>query len=126
MKMNYFEIDQSTWNIADNISANWFAILCKMNNLNFEVFAEEFFYRFEISGKYADKIKLKYAWDARKEINQPMNICDYMIANRDANKVLESYEVVTIGEGGLKNGFPLRITGDRQPNYEINGLNPVR
>jgi hypothetical protein len=49
-----------------------------------------------------------------------------MIANKDATKVLESYEIITIGESKLKNGFPLRITGDRQPNYEINGLNPVR
>jgi len=98
---NYFWQVQTTWYIQDNTSANWFLILCKINNLEYQIVPEEFFYRIEVEGKTDNLLKLKSDWDFRKSINDPLNPADYLIANQDASKDLSNCDSIIVPESSF-------------------------
>lgn len=103
----YFWEIQTTWYIQDNTSANYFLILCKINNLQYTVFPEDYFYRIIVEGKTDNLLKLKSDWNFRKSVNDPINISDYLIAKEDASRVIESYETIIVPD--KVNDYNLRI-----------------
>ena len=90
----YFWEVQTTWHIQDNTSANYFLILCKSNNLQFELTHEDCFYRIDVEGNTDNLIKLKKDWDFRKSVIDPINPAAYLIATEDANRKIDSYETI--------------------------------
>lgn len=124
--MDYFQLPQYTYLIANREDANWFSIKANMAQIKFEVKHEDYFYRFELFGQVDKLVKFKKDWDDYKALKDPISVCDYLIAVNQVNNPPKSFEVITGIPWGLRSNnfggdsYKLKIASERQGHYELN------